>query len=368
MSDSGREAGNAIGERPYVTDAERWEAIQARDAAADGCFVYGVATTGIYCRPGCPSRRPKRENARFFETWREAEAAGFRPCKRCKPRGPDRVDPAVEAVTRACRMIDEAEQPPSLQELGDAVGLSRYHLQRTFRRIVGVTPKQYANERRLDRMRALLREGMSVTEAIYGAGFESSSRFYEGSTAALGMRPSQYRKGGEGVTMRYATTRCDLGWVLVAATERGICWIGFDDSAEPLGERLAEAFPRAERLPGDPTLGEMVAEVVRFIERPERGLSLPLDIQGTAFQRRVWAALQDIPVGSTETYGQVAARIGKPTAARAVARACATNKIAVAIPCHRVVQSDGGLGGYRWGIERKRALLDHERGASDGEQ
>jgi len=344
----------------FSTTSSRWEAIVRRDTEAAKAFVYGVVTTGIYCRPGCPSRLPNRENVRFFDTWEMAEAAGFRPCKRCTPQSPDEPDAATRAVVEACRIIETSEQAPTLQALADAVGFSPYHFQRLFKRIVGVSPKQYAVETRLDRVRNGLHEEASVTDAIYGAGFESSSRFYESATASLGMKPSEFRQGGVGMAIRYAVTRCYLGWVLVAATDKGICRIDLDATPEALEARLRADFPQADLQADGTGFDQVLAEVVALLEAPERGLSLPLDIQGTAFQRRVWTALQEIPAGSTASYSEIAARIGAPKAARAVARACASNRLAVAIPCHRAVRSDGGLGGYRWGLDRKEAILERE--------
>ncbi|OGO06970.1 MAG: 6-O-methylguanine DNA methyltransferase [Chloroflexi bacterium RBG_13_56_8] len=345
---------------PFSTESTRWEAVTQRSPQADGLFVYGVSTTGIYCRPVCPSHLPKRENVEFFDTWQGAEQAGFRPCKRCTPQSPDEADESVKLVIRACQIIEEAEQPLTLQQLADAVGLSQYHFQRLFKRIVGITPKQYAAEKRLGRVRAQLQEGATVTDAIYHAGFVSNSRFYEIATSSLGMRPKEYRSGGQGVSIHYAIVQSYLGWVLVAATDQGICRIDFGDTPEALHARLETSFPQADLLADDPDFPKIVAQVLGFLEKPKRGLRLPLDIQGTAFQRRVWNALQAIPAGTTASYGEIATNLGNPKAARAVARACGSNNIAVAIPCHRVVRSDGGLGGYRWGVERKRALLERE--------
>jgi len=342
------------------SDEGRWQTVVQRDLQADRAFVYGVLTTGIYCRPGCASRLPKRENIRFFDTWEDAERAGLRPCKRCTPQKAVPRSAATEAVAKACGLIEAAEHPPSLQELADAVGLSPHYLHRVFKRIVGITPKQYGAEKRMERVRASLQREETVTEALYSAGFESSSRFYETAAASLGMKPTQYRRGGDGVMITFAVAESYLGWVLVAATDQGICRIDFDDSVDALQSRLAASFPQARLLGDVPEFAATITQVLSFLERPEQGLELPLDVQGTAFQRRVWAALQELPAGSTASYSDVASRIGKPKAARAVARACAANRIAAAIPCHRVVRSDGALGGYRWGLERKRALLDRE--------
>jgi AraC family transcriptional regulator of adaptative response/methylated-DNA-[protein]-cysteine methyltransferase len=344
----------------FSSDTDRWQAIAQRDSRADGAFVYGVATTGIYCRPGCASRTPRRENVRYFDDGPTAEAAGFRPCKRCTPQAAHAPNPTIEAVAQACKIIDEAEREPSLAQLAAAVGLSVYHFQRLFRKTVGVTPKQYAMEKRLGRVRDNLQQNSTVTEAVYEAGYESGSRFYETATAALGMKPADYQKGGEGLLIRYAVVQSYLGWVLIAATAHGICRIDFGDAPDTLLTRLTATFPEADLQGDDPAFTTMAAQTLVFLESPREGLALPLDIQGTAFQRRVWSALQEIQPGVTASYADIARRIGQPTAARAVAQACAANNIAVAIPCHRVVRSDGDLGGYRWGVERKRAILARE--------
>ncbi|MBN1250243.1 MAG: bifunctional DNA-binding transcriptional regulator/O6-methylguanine-DNA methyltransferase Ada [Anaerolineae bacterium] len=344
----------------YQTDTARWEAVVQRDPEAADAFVYAVVTTGIYCRPGCPSRLPNRENVRFHDSWESAEAAGFRPCKRCTPQSPAESDAGLRAVIDACRIIEAAERSPSLRELADAVGYSPYHFQRLFKERVGITPKQYAMEKRADRVREGLQAEPTVTQAIYGAGFESAGRFYESAAPVLGMKPSQYKHGAEGLSIRYALAQSYLGWVLVAATEQGICRIDFGNTPEALVGRLRADFPRADLQTDSPGFDTVVHEVLALLEAPDRGLSLPLDIQGTAFQRRVWSVLQQIPAGATASYSEIAAKIGSPKGARAVAQACASNRLAVAVPCHRVVRSDGGLGGYRWGLERKRAILERE--------
>jgi AraC family transcriptional regulator of adaptative response/methylated-DNA-[protein]-cysteine methyltransferase len=345
--------------RPYATEDSRWQALVERDPDANGHFFYSVQTTGIYCRPGCASRLPRRENVQFFDDAQTAESAGFRPCKRCTPHA-ESSDPAVEAVIQACRLIDEAEQPPSLDELANAAGFSKYYFHRLFKRIVGVTPAQYAAEKRSDRLRGELQSTPAVTDAIYNAGFESSSRFYETAVSSLGMKPTEYRDGGPGVSIRYAIRQTYLGLVLIAATERGICRIDFGDAQQSLLQRLRENFPQAELQADDPQFAATVNQVLAFLEQPQAGFDLPLDIQGTAFQRRVWDALRDIPAGKTVSYSDLAREIGQPTASRAVAGACAANRIAVAVPCHRVVRADGGLGGYRWGLARKEAILQRE--------
>jgi AraC family transcriptional regulator of adaptative response/methylated-DNA-[protein]-cysteine methyltransferase len=345
---------------PYSNEQARWEALVRRDRRADGAFVYGVVTTGVYCRPACSSRQPNRENVRFFDTAEEAEDAGFRPCKRCNPRSSVGQDTHAEAITRACELIDESDEPPTLAELANEVGLSPSYLHRLFKRMVGVTPKQYAMEKRLGDVRDRLQADATVTEAFYEAGFGSSSRFYENITAKLGMKPSEYRDGGQGMRIHSAVAQSYLGWVQVAATAKGICAIDLADSPDDLRERLHARFPKASLVGNDPGFGVVLSQVLAFLESPQEGLDLPLDVQGTAFQRRVWLALREIPPGSTVSYGEIAARIGNPQAARAVAGACASNPIAVAIPCHRVVRSDGELGGYRWGQQRKSKLLEQE--------
>ena len=344
----------------YSTNEARWEAVRQRDQEAVGQFVYAVTTTGVYCRPGCASKLPHRENVRFFETWEEAEAAGFRACKRCAPNSPVDAGAHAEAILRACRLIEESEEAPSLTELASQAGLSPSHFHRLFRQATGVTPKQYAVAHRARRVRADLQNSATVTDAIYDAGFGSSSRFYERSTETLGMSPTEYRNGGAGQRIRYAIAPCYLGWVLVAATGRGICALEFGDGPAELRESLRDRFPGAQLVEDDPDFAAWIDQVLAFLDAPQGGLQLPLDIAGTAFQRRVWAALEEIPAGATASYGEIAARVGNPQAGRAVARACASNPVAVAIPCHRVVRADGEPGGYRWGTDRKRELLRHE--------
>lgn len=335
-----------------------WQAVVGRNKQADGSFVYAVRTTGVYCRPSCASRQPNRGNVAFFAGAAEAEHAGFRPCKRCQPHVAASLNRHIEAIAQACTIIEQAEATPKLDALAEAVNLSPYHFHRLFKQTIGVTPRQYALNKQMHRVQERLQQDGTVTEAIFNAGFASSSSFYE-RTEALGMAPSTYRKGAQGEHIHYAIASSSLGWVLVAATERGICTIDFADEPAPLHERLHARFSQAA-LTGDPAFADWVAQVVAFVEVPQRGLDLPLDIQGTAFQQRVWSALRAIPVGTTASYTEIAQQIGSPTAARAVATACAANTLAVAVPCHRVVRGDGGLSGYRWGIERKRALLEQE--------
>lgn len=342
------------------TDDRRWKALVTRDPLTSDAFFYGVTTTGVFCRPTCSSRIPLRKNVRFFETTLDAEQAGFRPCKRCNPTATTESDAHQDAIIRACAIMDKAENQPSLENLAGAVGLSPYYFQRVFKKMVGITPKQYFQEKRAERIRSALQQKETITDTIYHAGYGSSSRFYTQATETLGMMPSDYKKGGGGLTLSYAIHPFYLGWVLVAATDRGICAIDIGDTAEELDQRLKQRFPNASLTRGEVTFSQWVAEVLSYLESPDRQLNLPLDIQGTAFQRRVWMALRSIPCGSTASYAEVAAQIGKPKAVRAVAHACASNQLAVAIPCHRALRSDGTLGGYRWGLDRKRKLLDRE--------
>lgn len=343
------------------SDSDRWEALRRRDPAADGRFVYAVRSTGVYCRPSCAARPARPENVVFYAGNAEAERAGFRPCKRCRPDGPSQNDRRAEAVARACRLIEEAEEAPPLEELATEAGMSPHHFHRIFKQVTGVTPRAYVQANRAVRVAGALQQAGSVTEAIYEAGYGSSGRFYETAGARLGMTPTSYRKGGAGETIRFAVGVCSFGSILVAATERGICAILLGDDPDLLLCDLQDRFPKAELIGGDAAFETTVAQVVGFVEAPGTGLDLPLDIGGTAFQQRVWQALRAIPAGRTASYAEIAGAIGEPAAVRAVARACGANPIAVAIPCHRVVRSDGGLSGYRWGVERKRDLLDRER-------
>ena len=338
----------------------RWARVIARDRMADGTFYYSVATTGIYCRPSCPSRTANPKNVRFHDSIADAENAGFRACHRCKPDQPSADVQNAGRVAHACRLIEQAEQSPPLSELAMAVGLSPHYFHRVFKAITGVTPKGYAAAHRAGRIRDELRRSDTVTAAIFDAGFNSSSRFYENSDKVLGMTPTDYRAGGANAAIRFAVGQCSLGPILVAASEKGVCAILMDDDPEALVNDLQDRFPRARLIGGDAGFETLVAQVIGFIEAPGIGLDLPLDVRGTAFQQRVWQALQLIPMGTTASYADIAKKIGAPKSVRAVAGACAANALAVAIPCHRVVRSDGALSGYRWGIERKRALLDRE--------
>ena len=343
------------------SDDARWDAVQRRDAAADGRFYYSVRTTGVYCRPSCPSRGAKRANVAFHASSEQAEAAGFRPCLRCAPHLPPLAERQREAVARACRLIEASNEALDLDTLARAAGMSRFHFHRVFKTQTGITPKAYAAAKRGARVRQELEGGASVTDALYGAGYGSSGRFYAASTQVLGMLPANYRAGGRGETIRFAVAECSLGAILVAATERGICAILMGEEPEPLVEDLQARFPKAALLGAEEGFERTVAQVIGLVEAPRIGLDLPLDVRGTAFQQRVWQALRAIPSGRTVTYAELAGRIGLVGGARAVAGACAANPVAVAIPCHRVVATSGALSGYRWGIERKRALLDRER-------
>ena len=358
------EAKNA---RTFVSDQERWEAVVRRDGQADGQFYYSVRTTGVYCRPSCASRPALRQNVAFHASCEEAERAGFRACKRCRPNAPALAEQHAAGVARACRLIDSSTQVPDLDLLARIANMSRFHFHRTFKRITGVTPRAYAAARRAQRVRDELPRRETVTQAIYGAGFNSNGRFYAGAAQVLGMAPSSFRNGGTGESIRFAVGECSLGAILVAATAKGICAIALDDDPAALLRDLQERFPKAQLLGGDADFEKLVARVVGFVEAPALGLELPLDVRGTAFQQRVWEALREIPAGATASYAQVAGRIGTPASVRAVAQACAANAIAVAIPCHRVVRSDGALSGYRWGIERKHALLEREAGSKSTE-
>jgi AraC family transcriptional regulator of adaptative response/methylated-DNA-[protein]-cysteine methyltransferase len=342
----------------------RWPAVVARDAEADGGFYYSVRTTGVYCRPSCGARRPRPENVQFHATREDAERAGFRPCKRCAPNRRAMPDEHADKVVRACRMIEraieEADAIPGLAELAAHAGISRYHFHRLFRKVTGLTPKEYGSAHRERRVRARLVEGGTVTDAIYDSGYNSNARFYAKANDVLGMTPTRYRSGGAETEIRFAVGECSLGAILVAKSQRGVCAILLGDDPDSLVRDLEDRFPQAELVGGDEAFEQLVARVVGFVEAPRVGLDLPLDVRGTAFQQRVWQALREIPAGSTASYSEIAKRIGAPKSVRAVAQACGANSLAVAIPCHRVVRNDGGLSGYRWGVERKRALLEKE--------
>ena len=348
---------------PYASIDARWAAVQGRDPAADGVFYYAVRTTGVYCRPSCGARPALRANVSFHASCAAAEAAGFRACLRCQPDRPPLAERQARAVAEACRILDALDAAPDFDALAQAVGMSRFHFQRVFKTHAGVTPKAYAAARRAARVRAALGQDGTVTDALYAAGFNSSSRFYAGSEAMLGMAPVRFKAGGAGEAIRFAVGACSLGAILVAATERGICAVLMGDDPELLVRDLQDRFPKARLIGADASFERTVAQVVGLVEAPRIGLDLPLDVRGTAFQQRVWAALRAIPAGETVSYTALAQRIGSPSAVRAVAGACAANPVAVAIPCHRVVRNDGGLSGYRWGVERKAALIEREKDA-----
>lgn len=345
----------------YATEDERWAAIQARDAAADGQFVYAVRTTGVYCQPSSTARLPKRENVVFFDTTEAAEAAGYRCSRRTHGDQSSAAAERAELVACACRLIEASEKPPLLKDLAAEVGMSPYHFHRLFKTETGLTPKAYSSAYRARKLREeLSNPGASITNAIYDSGFNSNSRFYEASKQLLGMHARDYRAGGAGAVIRFAVGQCSLGAILVAQSQRGICAILLGDDPDQLVRNLQDQFPKAELIGCDGEFEQLIAQVVGFIEAPGMGLRLPLDVQGTAFQERVWRALREIPPGTTVSYAEIAARIGTPKAVRAVAQACAANHIAVAIPCHRVVRRNGDLAGYRWGVDRKRELLRRE--------
>ena len=351
--------------RPSVADDPRWSRIVARDRTADGHLWYSVETTGVYCRPSCPSRRANPRNVRLHDTLDSARATGFRPCKRCNPDGLSKDRKNAALVARACRIIEASEEEPSLADLAAAVGRSPGHFHRLFKATTGLTPKQYAGGDRARKVRRGLAGGNTVTEAIYDAGFNSSGRFYEKATDMLGMTPTKYRAGGRDEELRFAVGQTSLGALLVASSEKGVAAILLGDDPESLVRSLQDRFPNARLVGADRDYEALVARVVALVERPEIGLDLPLDLRGTAFQRRVWLALQNLRAGETVSYAEVARRIGSPKAVRAVAGACAANNIAIAIPCHRVVRHDGSLSGYAWGVERKRALIDREAQARE---
>ena len=346
-----------------TTEDPRWAAIVSRNPAVDGQFFYSVKTTGVYCRPSCAARPARPENVQFHLSCADAERAGFRPCKRCKPNQPPLAEQHTAKVAKICRLIEAAETAPALDELARQAGLSPYHFHRIFKAVTGLTPKAYAAAHRAQRMRTELDRSGTVTAAIFDAGYNSNGRFYEKSDEVLGMTPTDYRAGGANTAIRFAIGECSLGAILVAASRRGVCAVLLGDDPDTLARDLQDKFPRANLIGGDKAFEQIVAKVVGFVEAPGVGLDLPLDVRGTAFQQRVWQALRRIPVGSTASYTDIAKQIGSPSAMRAVAQACAANMLAVAIPCHRVVRNDGALSGYRWGVERKRALLDREASA-----
>ena len=359
-----------------MTDRQRWRAVRARDPGQDGAFVYAVLSTGVYCRPSCPSRRPGRDKVVFFDLWESAEEAGFRACKRCRPREAPAPDRRIALVRRACRLVDaalEGPEPkaPTLAALAREVGLSPHHFQRVFMRFMGVSPREYAEARRLDRFKAGVRDGEGVTAALYGAGYGAPSRLYERARERLGMTPASYAKGGAGALIGYAIVDCpDVGGaarLLVAATEQGVCKVGLGQDDDALEAELAADYPAARLVRDAVVRRRWVARLIAYLDGTLPHPDLPLDVRGTAFQWRVWRALAAIPPGKTRTYRSIACGIGRPTSARAVGGACAANPVALVIPCHRAVREDGGLGGYRWGLARKRALLAQEAAGKGAE-
>lgn len=341
----------------------RWTRVKARDKSADGQFWYSVATTGVYCRPSCPSRTALAKNVRFHETLADAKAAGFRPCKRCKPEGSSLDSENATLVAKVCKMIESQSEVLSLETLAAAVELSPSYFHRLFKATTGVTPKEYSTAHRASRLRERLAGDSSITQAIYDSGFNSNGRFYESSNGILGMTPTQFRAGAANEEIRFAIGQCSLGAILVASSKKGVVAILIGEDPEQLAHTLQDRFPKAHFIGADAAYEQLIAKVVGLVEAPTMNVDLPLDVRGTAFQQKVWRALRKIPVGRTATYSDIARRIGAPKAIRAVAGACAANHIAVAIPCHRVIRNDGNLSGYRWGVERKRALLDRERAA-----
>ncbi|HXF12969.1 MAG TPA: bifunctional DNA-binding transcriptional regulator/O6-methylguanine-DNA methyltransferase Ada [Terriglobales bacterium] len=343
-----------------VIEDSRWQAVLERNGASDGKFVFAVSSTGVYCRPSCPSKRPKRENVTFFRKPQEAESAGYRECLRCRPKA-IAGNPRQELIKSVCRYIEQhLDEPVTLSRLGAEFRQSPFHLQRTFKAVLGITPKQYADSCRMRGFRQKLKAGHSVTRAMHDAGYSSTSRLYSRTSTELGMEPAKYRRGAIATPIRYSVTESPIGRMLIAATDKGICSIQFADSDEELEQGLKQEFPFALRRRDDDGMATLAGQVVQRISGVESSASLPLDIQATAFQRRVWSYLQSIAFGKTRSYSEVAKAIRHPSAVRAVARACATNPVAIAIPCHRVLRANGDLGGYRWGMERKKALLEME--------
>jgi AraC family transcriptional regulator, regulatory protein of adaptative response / methylated-DNA-[protein]-cysteine methyltransferase len=347
--------------RNFSSEQAKWHAVENKDARADGNFFYAVKTTGVYCRPNCAAKLAKRENVIFFETPADAERAGFRACKRCQPNADSQQEREAELVRRACESMRESEANIPLKELARAADLSPFYFQKVFKRVSGVTPREYATQLREQRAREALRKNDSVTGAIYDAGYNANSRFYARSRNMLGMQPRDFAAGGAGQAIRYAIAQSALGLVLIAGTERGICLVHFGESEAELESLLQKSFSRARILSGDSKFTQTVKAVIQSINESDSAKNLPLDLRGTVFQQRVWKALREIPPGTTTTYSKLAEKLGTPRAVRAVARACATNDVAVLVPCHRVIRADGNLAGYRWGLERKRKLLNREQ-------
>src|ERR1041384_7536373 len=346
---------------------QQWQAVLAKDPKFDGQFVFAVTSTGVYCRPSCPSRRAHRERVKFFDLPEAAEQAGFRACLRCEPKRARVLDPQIELVQQVCRLLNSSDgETVGLADLAAQTGVSVFHLQRTFKRVMGISPKQYVAARRFGNFKELVRKGESVTDSLYESGFNSSSRLYEHAAEELGMTPATYSRGGRGVNITYTIVPSSMGRLLVAVTERGVCAVRMSDHDAELEKDLREEFPQAQIKRDDSTLREPVEKILNHLDKSDPRLDLPLDIRATAFQRQVWEKLRSIPYGQTVSYGEVAKALGKPGAVRAVGRACATNPVALVIPCHRVVREDKRLGGYRWGLDRKKKLLEHERRAQKG--
>jgi len=349
-----------------IKDDQLWQAVMAKDARFDGQFVFAVSSTGVYCRPSCPSRRAHRERVKFFELPAAAEQAGFRACLRCQPQRARVLDPQMEMVQRVCRVLNSNDsETVKLAELATHAGVSAFHLQRTFKRVMGISPRQYVAARRIDNFKTLVRKGDSVTTALYDSGFNSSSRLYEHAAEELGMTPATYSRGGRGVNINYTIVSSSMGRLLVAMTDRGVCAVRMGDSDSDLETDLREEFPQAQITRADSALRDPVQKILNHLDNNEPRLDLPIDVRSTAFQRQVWEKLRAIPYGQTVSYGDVAKALGKPGAVRAVGRACATNPVALVIPCHRVVREDKSLGGYRWGLERKKKLIESERDAKE---
>jgi AraC family transcriptional regulator, regulatory protein of adaptative response / methylated-DNA-[protein]-cysteine methyltransferase len=350
-----------IAKTVYNADERRWYAIVQREQDADGSFFYGVKTTGVFCRPGCPSRLPNRENVEFFSNSREAQSAGYRPCMRCNPSSNSKNEEKEQIIIQACRSIVQSNGPLKLRDLAEGAGISPYHFHRLFKKIVGITPKQYASSHQADRFRECLKSSRSITDAIYCAGFSSSSGAYSKKRDHLAMKPGDYRAGGAGIIIHYGLAQCNFGWLIVAITDRGICAVEFGDDPAVLPQQVQSRFPKAHLEQAGSGFVDLIRDVVEFVNAPQESFNLPLDIRGTAFQQKVWSVLRHIKPGQTLSYTDVAENIGKPTAVRAVATACASNKLAVVIPCHRVISKDGTISSYRWGIERKKRLLESEK-------
>ena len=347
--------------KAFRSETDRWNAVVTCDAEADGVFYYSVKTTGVFCRPSCSSRQPLRKNVLFHATAKAARHAGFRPCKRCRPEQTPSDLPQAQAVIKVCRMLESCEQRPPMESLAAETGLSASRLHRVFQNHVGLTPGEYFKAKQSERVRNELSTATDITHAIYRSGYQSNAQFYSDVKETIGMSPTQFRSGGDHVTIRFAIGACSLGEILVAATQRGVCAILLGDDSQEVLNELQDRFPHAELIGGDRDFEKLVGQVLAFVESPQLGVDLPLDIQGTAFQKRVWQAIRKIPLGETQSYSEIAQAIGSPAAARAVANACAANPLAVVIPCHRVVRNDGSVAGYRWSVERRKELLELEQ-------